>query len=142
MKHSIAIALFATASLAVPSMADADAIPPELTGIWESEGAVFNGHALIEGQGVYLRADGRGMLIGGPPAIGVLFIGRYDKGKNALNIRYFSGPGGPNKCVDMEMIYDPAAATIHAGVELHRRTAEMPPYFQQYIVNAPVGCSW
>lgn len=141
MNDRIAIILFITASMAVPSMAN-DAIPPELTGIWGSEGSVFNGHALFEGQGVYLRADGRGMLIGGPPAIGVLFISRYDREKNVLTIRYFSGPGGPNKCVDMELTYDPAKATIHAGVELHRRTAEMPPYFLQYIVSEPVGCSW
>jgi hypothetical protein len=127
MKYRSAIALFPALFLAIPGMAN-DTVPPELVGIWASEGSVLNDrHALFEGQGIYLRADRRGMMIGGPPPIGVLFISRYDEKKKVLTFRV----EGPGKCVDGEAAYDPKAKTLDGGVKLRRRVAGMPAYWAQ-----------
>lgn len=141
MKCRIAAVLISTAFLSIPSMAS-DPIPPELTGIWESEDSVFNDrHALFEGQGVYLRQDGKGMLIGGPPPIGVLFISRYDEEKNALLLRAFNGEV-PGECFDGVLTYDPIAETLDIGVKLRRRIAGMPLDWEEYLERRPIPCSW
>lgn len=138
MRYRLAIALFPALFLSSPGMAN-DTIPPELVGIWASEGSVLNDrHALFEGQGIYLRADGRGMVIGGPPPIGALFISRYDERKKVLTFRV----EGAEKCVDGEAAYDPTTKTLDGGVKLHRRVDGMPTYWEEYLGRKAVRCSW
>lgn len=43
----------------------ATSIPPELEGIWATNGAVFKGEALMNGQALYLDSDGTGASLGG-----------------------------------------------------------------------------
>jgi hypothetical protein len=142
MKYRFGAALLTALLLATPGMAN-DGIPPDLIGIWASEGSAFNdNHALFEGQGIYLRADGRGMLIGGPPPIGVLFISRYDEQRKALVLRFFFEAEEPGECVDGELTHDPTAETLDIGVKLHRRIADIPPDWEEYLGRKAVPCSW
>jgi hypothetical protein len=141
MRYQLAAALLSASLSALPVQAE-DALPPELVGIWASDGAVFNERgALFEGQAVYLRADGRGMLIGGPPPIGVQLISRYDAQRKVLVVRIFSGEE-PGKCADGEFAHDPAAKTLNNSTKLHQRNAGLPPGWVEYIGRKPARCSW
>jgi hypothetical protein len=40
-------------------------LPPELVGVWATEGSAFKGDALMNGQALYLDTDGIGASIGG-----------------------------------------------------------------------------
>jgi hypothetical protein len=64
---SIAAHLLLTVTLmSAPGLAGAaPQIPAELVGIWASEGAQFNGEALMNGAALYLDTDGIGAGIGG-----------------------------------------------------------------------------
>lgn len=117
----------------------ADRIPPELTGIWETNDAVFsNKDALFEGQAIYLREDGRGMMIGGPPPIGFMFESEYDPDLNILRIKF--QPEDPGLCVDGEIAHDPATATLDTGTEFKRRRDRLPSHWDKYMDRSPIKC--
>lgn len=117
----------------------ADRIPPELTGIWESENAVFNDKdTLFEGQAIYLREDGRGMMIGGPPPIGFMFEAEYDPGRNILQIKF--QPEDQPSCQDGEISHDPKTATLDADVEFKRRRDRLPSHWGKYMDRSPIKC--
>lgn len=48
-----------------------DPIPQNLVGIWATEDAVLKGTFLFEGEALYLDSNGVGMIVGGPPPIGI-----------------------------------------------------------------------
>jgi hypothetical protein len=61
--------LLSGANAAVP-------IPPDLIGVWSSDGAVFRGEAIWNGSAIYLGVDGVGGFVGGngTDVLGVRFV--------------------------------------------------------------------
>lgn len=117
-----------------------DNIPPQLTGIWADEGAVFSDElALFEGTAIYLRSDGSGMMIGGPPPIGFRFQARYDADNKTIRIRYRFQTDGP--CRDSVIRYDPGTAKLQSDVEFKRRVEQLPPAWSAELDRRPSTCS-
>jgi hypothetical protein len=117
----VALAIAATAALA------ADQMPPELVGVWATDGAVLNGQLLFEGQAVYLGADGVGAIVGGPPPIGFKIVATFDAQTNELGLDAYEGAKrGPHH----SFTFDPKSGTIDLGAPkhdlLHRRFDTFP----------------
>lgn len=117
----IALAAFAGAALA------ADPIPPQLVGVWASDGAVLKGQLLFEGQAIYLGADGVGAIVGGPPPIGFKIVATFDAQTNELG---FVGYEGTTPGPHHSLTFDPASGTFDLGGpkhgRLHRRFDTFP----------------
>jgi hypothetical protein len=96
------------ATWAVPSPA-ADVIPAHLVGIWATKNSVMRGTALFEGMALYLGADGRGGIVGGPPPIGVQIAAVFNQASNQLTFEMIEG----RKVVGRGSLdYDPATQSI------------------------------
>lgn len=94
----------------------ASEIPPELVGVWTTDGAVLKGQLLFEGQAMYLGADGVGAIVGGPPPIGFKIVATYNPQKNTLEFDAYEGKQrGPHWSVT----YDPKSNTIDFGAPKH-----------------------
>ena len=78
----VALLLEACTSRSNRRSADAacDVIPEAVAGIWTSEDAVLNERLLVEGVAVYLRSDGLGGIVGGPPPLGYQIYASYSQG--------------------------------------------------------------
>lgn len=117
----------------------ADRIPAELTGIWETGDAVFTeAEALSEGQAIYLRSDGRGMMIGGPPPIGFMLEAVYDPGEKVIRVRMQLEDQAP--CEDGMIFHDPDTATLNTDVAFKRRLERLPPAWSAYVDRKPAAC--
>lgn len=99
--------LFSACASSEPKM------PPELVGIWASDGAILrDGKWLMSGQALYLGSDGSGAVLGGPPPIGVKIGATFDATRNALSIDLIER----DKVVkNMMATYDPKEKTINIG---------------------------
>ncbi len=122
-RFAIAVLLAASANATLA----ADPIPPQLVGVWATDGAVLKGQALFEGQALYLGADGTGALVGGPPPIGFRIVARFDAQTNQLEFDAYEGTQrGPHSALAV----DPKAGTIDLGAPkhqlLHRRFDSFP----------------
>lgn len=118
---SLALVICTRAALA------ADPIPPELVGVWATEGAVLKGQLLVEGQAMYLGADGVGAIVGGPPPIGFKIVATFNTQKNTIEFDAYVGKQrGPHGSVT----FDPKSKTIDSGApkhdKLHRRFDTFP----------------
>lgn len=118
--------LIVTAFLLFACVGAEPKIPPELVGIWASEGAVLReGKWLMSGQALYLGADGSGAVIGGPPPIGVKISATFDTTKNILSIDLIER----EKVVkSLLATYEPNGKTITIGAskpELLTRRSEV-----------------
>jgi hypothetical protein len=106
----IALATLASAALA------ADQIPPELVGVWVTDGAVLKGQLLFEGQAVYLGADGTGAIVGGPPPIGFKIVATFNAQTNELGLDAYEGTKrGPHH----SFTFDPKSGAIDLGAPKH-----------------------
>lgn len=106
----IALAVFVSAA------ASADEIPPELIGVWATDGAVFKGQLLFEGQAIYLGADGIGAIVGGPPPVGLKIIATFNAQKSTVEFDTYDGQQrGPHG----SFIFDQKSKTIDSGAPKH-----------------------
>lgn len=91
-------------------------IPPHLVGVWATDGAVLKGPLLLEGQAIYLGADGVGGVVGGPPPVGFKISATFNTQTNILDLEVIEGtqrhPLG-------SIHYDPAAKTLDSGAPKH-----------------------
>lgn len=103
-----------------------DPIPPDLVGVWATDGAVLKGTLLLQGQAMYLGADGVGAILGGPPPIGFRIVATY---KAQTSTVQFDGYEGTRRRAHGTIAYDAAAHTIDFGPPrhdvLHRRYATL-----------------
>lgn len=125
IRTSVAIGI-ALATLASAALA-ADQIPPQLVGVWATDGAVLKGQLLFEGQAIYLGADGVGAIVGGPPPIGFKIVATFDAQTNELGLVGYEGTKpGPHH----SLTFDPKSGTIDLGAPkhdlLHRRFDTFP----------------
>jgi hypothetical protein len=115
MRHSFIkfIALF----FAFASASAAELIPPHLVGVWATEQSVLQGPYLFEGQAMYLGADGIGVFVGGPPAIGFKIVATFDPKTNTIEFDVYEGKQrGPHGSIS----YDPKQNTVDSGAPQHR----------------------
>jgi len=85
MRHLFFAAIF---SFSIACANAASSIPPDLAGIWATEGSEFRGEALMKGQALYLDIDGIGASVSGDGynVLGVrLVITSYSPSTNVLN---------------------------------------------------------
>ena len=120
--------------VAILSMTSAGAIaattiPPELVGIWTTDGADLRGEAIRKGSAIYLDVDGIGGLAGGDGSdvLGVRFVvTSYNATTHELNIDLTES----GKVIGSQvLIYDPQAQVIFypkdAKTHYHRRAKAM-----------------
>ena len=62
------LSIVAVLFLVCASSSAAVLIPPELVGIWATDGSQFRGEALMKGSALYLDTDGIGAMVGGDGA--------------------------------------------------------------------------
>jgi hypothetical protein len=117
--------LLATLWIYAAASSAADVIPPHLVGIWATDAAVFRGTLLLEGEGLYLGADGIGVVIGGPPPIGYRIVATYSAPANTI---FFEATEQGKTVGTGSMVYDPALNIIKVdkdkGPALRRRFDE------------------
>lgn len=114
MLRILLIFIFCTS--VAPAKAD-DTIPPSLIGVWVSESARLNGPYLIEGQAIYLGADGVGAFVGGPPPIGVKMVAKFDSASNTLEYDVYVGTQrGPHG----KIAYEPKSQTLESDASGHK----------------------
>jgi hypothetical protein len=108
------LALFlSNANAAVP-------IPPDLVGVWSSDGAVFRGEAIWNGSAIYLDVDGVGAFVGGDgtDVLGVRFvITNYNAITHTLSVDLTEN-GKVLKSADL--IYNPERHTISSPADQNR----------------------
>jgi hypothetical protein len=117
------------------SYADAESpIPPDLVGIWATEGSEFRGQAIMKGQAIYLDTDGIGASIGGDgrAVIGVrLVVTSYDPSSHMLAIELTEHGKVMAKGT---MTYDRIKKEIvDAGRRYHRRFDAVTPELRKSI---------
>lgn len=83
------IAFILWSLLALGCTPKTDVIPKSVVGIWVSSDAVLSGELLIEGQAIYLGADGAGALLSGPPPIGVKIEASFNPSTNVIDYKIF-----------------------------------------------------
>ena len=106
----VALTIFASATLA------ADQIPPDLVGVWATDGSVLKGQLLFEGRAMYLGADGVGAIVGGPPPIGFKIVATFDAQNNELELDAYEGAKrGPHS----SFTFDPKSRTFDLGAPKH-----------------------
>jgi hypothetical protein len=112
----------------------ADAIPAHLVGVWATKNSVMRGAALFEGMALYLGADGRGGIVGGPPPIGVQIIAAFNHATNQLTVEMIDS-GKPVQRGSFD--YDPATQSIIANgpqkQSLYRRFNELSPETRRFL---------
>jgi hypothetical protein len=116
-------------------------IPPAIVGVWTSEGAVLrNQGALFEGQALYLRSDGQGAMIGGPPPIGFSVVSTFDSATNRLTVRFSPEKGQP--CREVSIVYDPQAKLLNLapGTLLRRHLDKVPAWLSRDFDHSPAHC--
>jgi hypothetical protein len=95
----------------------ADGIPPRLVGVWATEPSVLKGPYLLEGQALYLGADGVGAIVGGRPPIGFKIVATFDPSTNTIEFDAYEGKQrGPHG----SLRYDPKQNTVDSGAPEHR----------------------
>jgi hypothetical protein len=106
--------------LASPVYAGEEVIPSNIAGIWATNNSILREGLLFEGEGLYLDSDGVGVVIGGPPPIGVRITATYDQSTNVISYQMtedgkITGQGS--------LVYDPArkVIVITKDSELHKR---------------------
>ncbi len=109
----LSLLCIASAHAAVP-------LPPELTGVWATQGAQFHGQSLWTGAAIYLDADGQGAVVGGQgdgakaAIIGVrLAVTAYDPAGHVLGIELSDG----HRHVDSQLSYDPASHSLVSALD-------------------------
>ncbi len=109
---------FVAAALLVPvhSLAT-DAIPPHIVGVWASENAVLKGPLLLEGEALYLGADGIGALVAGPPPVGVRIMATFDSETNRLEFEVIESGNLVGHGI---VAYDPKEKTMDSGSRQNR----------------------
>jgi hypothetical protein len=102
----------------------AEPIPTELVGVWATDIAKMRGYALFEGQAIYLKSDGSGALIGGPPPIGFKITAAFDPATSELEI---TAHEGQQRAIVGKLKYDPNSKTLSwpTDAPLHRRYSEI-----------------
>ena len=70
----------------------ADAIPPQLTGIWVGDGAVLQDNQMLtQGQALYVNANGKAAMIAAYPPIGLEAVAHYDEQTHVLSLDVTDG---------------------------------------------------
>jgi hypothetical protein len=95
-------------------------IPPDLIGVWSSDGAVFRGEAIWNGSAIYLDVDGVGAFVGGNGAdvLGVRFVVTdYNAITHTLSVD-MTEYGKVLKSINL--IYDPEKHTILSPTDQNR----------------------
>ncbi|MGA2564055.1 MAG: hypothetical protein ABSF96_10885 [Steroidobacteraceae bacterium] len=114
------LSIVAVLFLICASSSAAVLIPPELVGIWATDGSQFRGEALIKGSALYLDTDGIGAMVGGD---GVDVLGAriaataYSQDTHLLNIdvtEYGKVVGS------ITLTYDPLQETIVSPKDQNR----------------------
>jgi hypothetical protein len=106
-----------TLLLVSASACAADVIPPQLVGVWATEQSLLKGPYLLEGQAMYLDADGIGAMVGGPPPIGFKIVATFDPSTNTIEFDAYEGKQrGPHG----SLRYDPRQNTVDSGAPEHR----------------------
>ena len=106
--------------------AAATAPPPELRGIWATDGAEFKGDAIWNGSALYLDSDGVGALVGGDGTdvlgVRVVFVS-YNTSTHELTLNLTEYGKVTGSAV---MIFMPAEQVLSSpkkpGERYHRRT--------------------
>lgn len=96
-------------------------LPPELVGVWATEGSQFKGDALMKGQALYLDTDGTGASIGGDgkAVIGVrVVVTSFDAKVNVLAIDLMEHE---KTVANASMTYDPIHHVIVDGRQRYHR---------------------
>jgi hypothetical protein len=125
MRSSVIAALLASC---VAGNVFADALPEHLVGVWATDSAIFKGQLLLEGEALYLGADGVGAVVGAPPTIGIKVIASFDPAAGTLMLNI----------LEHEKIVGHGAASYEAGTAsvsfgdpshplFHRRFEDMAP---------------
>ena len=123
MRYAAQILLFLAMPLQVFSE---DVIPEHLIGVWTTDNAVLQGEALFEGTAVYLGADGKGAIVGGPPPIGVRIVAVYDPDRELIEYQMIENGKTVGKG---RLVYNPTQYTIAiddgSGEVLHRKFTQL-----------------
>lgn len=56
----------------------AASLPKDLVGVWATDNSVLKGQLLLEGEALYLEANGVGAIAGGPRATGIKVIASFE----------------------------------------------------------------
>lgn len=120
---------------------NSDLIPPEIIGVWTSEGAVLSKEGgLFEGQALYLRPDGKGSMIGGPPPIGINIAGTFDPATNRLTLRFSLDKSQP--CRETSIAYDAQTKSLNApSLRLKRHLDQVPAWLAPDFDRDPTPCA-
>jgi hypothetical protein len=108
-------------SLSLSCANAASSIPPDLAGIWATEGSELRGGALMKGQALYLDIDGIGASVGGDgkTMIGVrVVVTSYTPSTNALN---FDFTENGKVIASGAMTYDPTQKVLFSPKDSKQR---------------------
>ena len=103
-------------------------LPRGLVGVWATENSVLKGQLLVEGEALYLGADGAGAIVGGPSAVGVKVLASFEPttGTISFDILEHERVVGHGAAV-----YDASNASVSFGDPAHplfrRRFEEVSP---------------
>ena len=138
MKLCLWTLLFAVLAIRAPA---ANPIPAELVGEWRS----------VDGNGILaLRPDGFGVVIGGPPPIGVSFQASYEPGNLTITLKLEVSPGdlpmGAPHPPDVKLSYDPKELTIKSKespvIAYKRHSDKFPEAFNPWEPKTPWEREW
>jgi len=57
----------------------AASLPEDLVGVWATDNSTFKGHLLVEGEALYLGANGVGAIVGGTPTIRIKVLASFEQ---------------------------------------------------------------
>ena len=99
----------------------ATSIPPDVAGIWATDGSEFRGYALLKGQALYLDTDGIGASVGGDgkAVAGVrILVTSYNPNTKSLN---FDLTENSNAILRSTLTYDPIQKTLFSPKDSKQR---------------------